>query len=109
MRQLTDVYWRDSQQHVTAYQERVTLLPASTSDLAECGGRGQGNARRAARVRSCPVWGSVVCRMPTAFPVLPPSRLTVLFRRLAPIDRLATPRLRGVRLLRPDPGPGRAL
>jgi hypothetical protein len=42
MSQVTDVFWRDSQQHVIAYQTRVTLLPATTSDLAECGGRGQG-------------------------------------------------------------------
>jgi hypothetical protein len=42
MRQLTDVCWRDSQQHVITKQTRVTLLTASTSDLAECGGRGQG-------------------------------------------------------------------
>ena len=42
MRQVTDVCLRVSQQHVTTYKARVTLLPASTSDLAECGGRGQG-------------------------------------------------------------------
>jgi hypothetical protein len=42
LRQVTDVYWRDSQQHVTECQAHVTSLPATTSDLAECGGRGQG-------------------------------------------------------------------
>src|ERR1700749_2089356 len=42
MRQVTDVCLRVSQQHVTTYKARVTLLPASTSDLAECGGGGPG-------------------------------------------------------------------
>jgi hypothetical protein len=65
MRQLTDVYWRDSQQHVTAYQERVTLLPASTSDLAECGGRGQGEREESSPCSFMPCLGQR--RLPHAY------------------------------------------
>ena len=96
----------------SACDPRVTLLPGTTSGLAACGGRGRGSARRAACVRSRPVRGSVVRRMPGAVPLLPargePSRLPAGRARSGRLlHRAAAPRVRGLRLLRAHPGPGR--
>src|ERR1022692_444601 len=106
MRQLTDVCWRHSQ-HAMTRVKRASLhyrLTATTSDLAECGGRGRGGTRGAVRVRSRPVRRRIVRRSLEAVQELSARRLAVVRRRLAAVDGLA---LRD-RLLRPQPGPVRA-